>query len=69
MVLVDPDSLTNTGVPGCKAFSRTALLKLSLCFSLLYASLSRSLSMSGQHGLRFGMVFLTFRSISSSDGE
>lgn len=73
MVPVDPDSLTNTGVPGCKAFSGTALLKLSLCFSLLYASLSRSLSMSGQHGLRFawkvGMVFLTFRSISSSDGE
>ena len=76
MVPVDPDSLMNTGVPGCKTFSGTTLcrwLRLSLCFSLLSASLSRSLSMSGQHGLRFawkvGMVFLSFRPISSSDPE
>ena len=48
-------------------------LKFSLWVSLLPASLSRSLSLSGQLGLRtvwnIGMVFLSFLPMSSSDGE
>ena len=48
-------------------------LKFSLWVSLLPASLSRSLSISGQLGLRtvwnVGMVFLSFLPMSSSDGE
>ena len=50
-----------------------SIIEISLCFSLLSASLSRSFSISGQLGLRtvwkVGMVFLSFRPISSSDGE
>ena len=50
-----------------------SLMKLSLYFSLLSASLSRSFSMFGKLGLRLVwkvvMVFLSFLPISNKDGE
>lgn len=56
-----------------KAATLCRWLKLSLCFSLLSASLSRSFSLFGQLVLRLvwkvGMVFLSFLPISNSDGE